>query len=484
MSRHPEKSSDQAARDRAERDSLLETVESFVVAFVLAFVFRAYVVEAFVIPTGSMAPRLNGEHHACVCPTCGYAYGVGIDKGTAPESLGCPMCGSAVPVPRMPNAGDRILVLKYMYDLFEPQRWDVVVFKYPNDPSQNYIKRLVGLPGEKIEIVGGDLYVNDRIAPPKPDRAQESLWMPVGDTRYEGSGRPGRWRRSGSAGAAAVTEWPATLSPSDGEGAWLEYRHGDAHGPPEAIRDVYAYNVLSAGRDGQNVVTDLRLRADVTLEPGAVAEVALTACEDEFRFVFPASGAGQKVRILRNGQLVAEGPADAVPSGREICLEAANVDHGLVLKVDGRRVMDLNGDRRLDEQDTVAYEVPSRSRAWDRSEAEASGVRIGVRGAGGATVVRLRVDRDVYYTNDRGTAAMRHGRGVESDPCRLAADEFFVLGDNSPNSADSRRWDHEPVVSRDHLIGKAFFVYWPSAGPAPGLPIRIVPTVSEFRFIR
>ncbi|HOI56692.1 MAG TPA: S26 family signal peptidase, partial [Phycisphaerae bacterium] len=83
-----------------------------------------------------------------------------------------------------------------------------------------------------------------------------------------------------------------------------------------------------------------------------------------------------------------------------------------------------------------------------------------------------------------GTAAMRHGRGVESDPCRLAADEFFVLGDNSPNSADSRRWDHEPVVSRDHLIGKAFFVYWPSAGPAPGLPIRIVPTVSEFRFIR
>ncbi len=484
MSQRPEKSPDQAARDRAERDSLLETVESFVVAFILAFVFRAYVVEAFVIPTGSMAPRLNGEHHACVCPTCGYAYGVGIDSRAAPPSLGCPMCGSRVPVPRVPNAGDRILVLKYMYDLFEPQRWDVVVFKYPNDPSQNYIKRLAGLPGEKIEIIGGDLYVNDRIAPPKPDRAQESLWMPVGDTRYEGPGHRGRWHPSASSGAAPpVTEWPVTLSPSDGDSVWLEYHHIDAHGQPDAIRDVYAYNMLAARNDGQNVVTDLRLRADVTLEPGAVVEVVLTARDDEFRFVFPASGSGQKTRILRNGQLVAEGPADVAPSGREVCLEAANVDHGLVLKVDGRRVMDLNGDGRLNEQDNVAYDVPSRSRAWDRSEAEASGVRIGVRG-GAAAVARLRVDRDVYYTDDRGTAAPRHGRGVESDPCRLAADEFFVLGDNSPNSQDSRRWDHEPVVSRDHLIGKAFFVYWPSAEPAPGLPVRIVPTVSKFRFIR
>jgi signal peptidase I len=91
------------------------------------------------------------------------------------------------------------------------------------------------------------------------------------------------------------------------------------------------------------------------------------------------------------------------------------------------------------------------------------------------------VDRDVYSTTESGAG---RGRGIEGDPRVLMADEFFVLGDNSPNSSDSRRWENEPFVSRDHLIGKAFFVYWPSAGPAPGLPVRIVPKVTDFRFIR
>src|ERR1700722_4225915 len=53
-----------------------ETVESILVAFILAFIFRAFVVEAFVIPTGSMAPTLLGAHMHFVCPDCGYAFDV------------------------------------------------------------------------------------------------------------------------------------------------------------------------------------------------------------------------------------------------------------------------------------------------------------------------------------------------------------------------------------------------------------------------
>src|SRR5579872_6591204 len=56
--------------------SVKETIESILVAFILAFIFRAFVVEAFVIPTGSMAPTLMGAHMSFVCPDCGYSFDV------------------------------------------------------------------------------------------------------------------------------------------------------------------------------------------------------------------------------------------------------------------------------------------------------------------------------------------------------------------------------------------------------------------------
>src|SRR6185436_7890632 len=54
--------------------TIRETVESIVLALILAFLFRTFEAEAFVIPTGSMAPTLQGRHKDVVCPQCGYAY--------------------------------------------------------------------------------------------------------------------------------------------------------------------------------------------------------------------------------------------------------------------------------------------------------------------------------------------------------------------------------------------------------------------------
>src|ERR671913_444062 len=51
-----------------------DTIESILIAFILAFIFRAFVVEAFVIPTGSMAPTLLGAHARFTCDDCGYAF--------------------------------------------------------------------------------------------------------------------------------------------------------------------------------------------------------------------------------------------------------------------------------------------------------------------------------------------------------------------------------------------------------------------------
>src|SRR5438270_4465689 len=159
---------------RQPESNVKETVESILVAFILAFIFRAFVVEAFVIPTGSMAPTLYGAHVRYNCPDCGYVFDVGFkgtqtatddidipDVGTPTVDAHCPNCGYGFPVEKQPvRFGDRILVLKYLYLFQKPKRWDVVVFKSPDEQSKhvasdpeygmNYIKRLIGAGPESI----------------------------------------------------------------------------------------------------------------------------------------------------------------------------------------------------------------------------------------------------------------------------------------------------------------------------------------------
>jgi len=64
------------------------------------------------------------------------------------------------------------------------QTLDVIVFRNPVNPSENYIKRLIGLPGETIEIIDGDIYIDGLIAR-KPPQVQKELWMPIYDHDYQ-----------------------------------------------------------------------------------------------------------------------------------------------------------------------------------------------------------------------------------------------------------------------------------------------------------
>src|SRR6056297_3916747 len=81
--RTPEQKFGDAIRTSAGR----ETVEAFVVAFILALLFRAFIAEAFVIPTGSMAPTLMGAHKDLECGQCGSDYRVGasIENKASPQ---------------------------------------------------------------------------------------------------------------------------------------------------------------------------------------------------------------------------------------------------------------------------------------------------------------------------------------------------------------------------------------------------------------
>lgn len=217
---------------------LKEFIESMLVALMFAFIFRAFIVEAFIIPTGSMAPTLLGAHMRFVCPNCGYEYDMGYDSGNdangeivIPErserNYGpvCPNCGYRITGRETENPpvlyGDRILVLKYSYLVQEPVRWDVVVFKAPASPranhyQTNFIKRLIGGPNEAIMILDGDIYaaprsgrsddewangpldVHDFKIQHKTDAAQLALWRIVYDGDFVPRGlKPSAYADSG-----------------------------------------------------------------------------------------------------------------------------------------------------------------------------------------------------------------------------------------------------------------------------------------------
>lgn len=116
---------------RIKRSFYKEWIEPFLIAAVVALFIRQFVVEAFKIPSGSMIPTLTIGDHLLVNK---FVYG-----------------------PRIPFTDTRIFTWK------EPKRGDVIVFKYPQDESKNFIKRVVGVPGDKIQIISGKLNINDQV---------------------------------------------------------------------------------------------------------------------------------------------------------------------------------------------------------------------------------------------------------------------------------------------------------------------------------
>ena len=232
-----------------------ETVEAFVVAFILALLFRAFLAEAFVIPTGSMAPTLMGAHKDIFCDRCGYNFRVGASRERSnPLVVVGGICGNCRHVNSMDLAedanhatfnGDRILVNKFSYVLGDPERWDVIVFKFPGNPKQNYIKRLVGLPSETLTILHGDVYARPTGSKDRPQilRKPPSTLLAMShivyDTNYQSeslikSGYPSRWQPwTENAIEPPANSWTVERSPAGmvasvtagDKPKWLRYFH-------------------------------------------------------------------------------------------------------------------------------------------------------------------------------------------------------------------------------------------------------------------
>jgi signal peptidase I len=115
------------------KSSTRETIEAIAVALLLALVIRTFVVQAFKIPSGSMLPTLQIGDHLLVNK---FIYGPRLEIPFTQISLG-----------RLPG-------------LRAPRRGDVVVFVNPKDPSQDFIKRVVAVAGETVEMRQRHLYIN------------------------------------------------------------------------------------------------------------------------------------------------------------------------------------------------------------------------------------------------------------------------------------------------------------------------------------
>lgn len=613
-----------------------ETIESIVIAFVLAFLFRTFEAEAFVIPTGSMAPTLMGAHKDVDCLKCGHRFQVNASEENGEEAAMmiarlrqpnlsfydrqrleadlsttgclagmCPNCRYVNPMrPDLPidrteladagdvetqpkYNGDRILVNKYIYTVSDPARWDVVVFKFPGNAQMNYIKRLVGLPGETIRVFQGDLFVKDAAGAKdgefgiarKPASEQLAMRQLVHDTDYDPrelykSGWPLRW----SGGDDAESGWKVDAEAEEltvrqryqvdatgDETKWLRYRHfvpsydewrqveaytvagkddataSEAIGAsarPQLVTDFNAYNTrvpeatINAYHElrvmpqklGLHWVGDLMVEANVDVEE-AKGELVLDLVEGGKHFTATIDLATGKATLGCEG-LAGFAPTaqTAVKSTGTYRISFANFDDQLRLWVDGS-LIEFDASTEYDAAavfDSREAIIPKTS---DEDPGDLAPVGIGARGTKVA-VDRLQVWRDIYYVADSTKRLSDEGLdnvvtdfphpfdqdliNLPRDPSLwprfaerkavefpLAEGQFFVMGDNSPESSDARLW-LGPVqasrgkpggsyLEREMLIGKALCVYWPHSWnriPGTPIPFPLFPNVEDMRLVR
>lgn len=157
---------------------MVEVLESIIIAVALAVIIRVFILAPFFIPSGSMIPTLM--------------------------------------------EGDRIIASKITYRFTAPKRGDIIVFKYPVDNKTDYVKRLIGLGGETVELKNNRLYINGQMMPENylpqgvrldnfgPEKVPEGEYFMMGDNRTNSSDSRswGTLPRKNIIGKALFTYWP------------------------------------------------------------------------------------------------------------------------------------------------------------------------------------------------------------------------------------------------------------------------------------
>jgi signal peptidase I len=394
-------------------------LEAFGVAILGAVLLKWFCLEAFQIPTSSMQPTLMGSSEAGIY--------------------------------------DRLLVDKFSPAWRDPQRWDVTVFSYPLQKNQNYVKRLVGMPGEKLRIAGGNLYVVEekdgrrehRILR-KPERIQAGLWKEVFPARMLVRGEPKALGNFFSAfpGTAWIEgdelgSFTAQLdgSPTPRRLKLIDRTDG---GFVDLVWDGYPTDWSraireQAGGGGREIVPDAWIEATFTPDD-TIDELSLEVevnrpDHDQVTFALHVKDGkgclhvrGKDPRpVLESGRFVCE-----LPAGVATTIGFAHIDDELIAWLDGDEKARL---------DVAAHHCRDGCElAGQGSTPEHCAVpQIQLKGREKVRVDGLRVCRDLHYVRTCGP-----GIGTATLPpdalIEIPEGHYFMMGDNTLQSIDSRGW--------------------------------------------
>lgn len=355
-----------------------ENIEALLMAIVVALLFKYFVLEISKIPSGSMQPTLMGH----------------------PETA----------------TFDRTVVDKLTYRFRDPLRFEIVVFKHPQEQSRIMVKRLIGMPGEELKIENGDLFVKPEGGEwqnlRRPPAVMEAMWRSL-------AGRDPR--RANWAVVRAGKEWriDGTSIRARGDGA---ARFHEKAGPIlDGYADGYPAALVSkiAARDprvGRNEVGDLRLEGELTLLAGTTSLVVeLTEGQRVYEFTFPgdaaAADAAPSIRArdtATKSETSASGAARRLAAGTTHAFAVENLDDRLALFLDG--------------EELAALEIAPNA-------SQAASFTLVANGAG-ADLTELEVLRDIFYTQPEGRPWS----------VKIPEGNYVMLGDNPQDSADGRLW--------------------------------------------
>lgn len=394
-----------------------DNIEAMAMAVVMALLLKYFIIEAYKIPSGSMQPALLGGLQV--------SYEKGF-VGSLTDKLAS-VFGKEPTRRGVKVVNDRILVDKLSFRFRDPERFEVVVFRYPLDRSKNFVKRIVGMPGEHFRIEAGDLWTRGEKGEAwqplrRPAKVQREAWKPLDPEKPETSSWSvieggqdwlitGRqvWARGGGTARFRSDQISIMDDYSDGY--------------PESLGRVRSATATT----GENPVGDLRLEGLLTARDGC-ERVTLELTEGEYRHVFslpgPAAekGAQASLATYSASQLIEEVPLEGFEGlelGEEHAFAAQNMDDLLQLELDGQVVGTL-------EVASVREQLSS----------------VQIRVEGDADFEELMVSRDIYYTVT--------SQGEWQIPER----SYFMLGDNTQDSSDSREWNftHFEVRQEDGTL--------------------------------
>lgn len=418
----------------APRGDRVRIVCQTAVGLVIAWlVLRTWLIEGLVVPMrvsgGSMAETLRGPLLEITCPQCGWQYACDVEEPPRGGLARCPNCGlrsSVGDVGSLPvRLGDRLLVDRSAFALRLPRRWEVVVLRCPENASEYCIKRVVGLPGETVEIRQGDVYINGQIA--QKDLAQiQATSQLVYDAAFpaarsvNGTGSADRasawqakqaashWRADADRPGSFVCASPEPDTAGPPGIDWLVYHHRGG----EPVHDDHGYNQGVSRRLVE--VADLRLTCRMQATGSGMLLLRIDDLGASYQLALdPAAGT---IELTRNERTVCREPCDLRPLAGGVELDLSLFDRQLLLALDGK----------------VCFSQACPS-GEDSDKPFPQPLAIGALGMA-VEVSELKVWRDIHYAPPGPTQGVW---GVER-PLTLADDELFVLGDNSPVSRDSR----------------------------------------------